>query len=522
MLDAKLFNTMMGQQNMPIDSRMVKWDDAPTIDAKMVKWDQPEATEGMSTTDKLLSGVGSGMASGIRALGGGSLLQRIGLPATKEEADALNESLNKTTSGKIGTALGIGALAAPVALVPGANTYAGATALGALTGGALTEGDLAERGKGAAFGAVGGALGKGVGDALGWGAGKILANREAERLAAQTANAQKDAAVRTAQDAGYVIPPADVKPSFINEMLNGFSGKIKTAQVASQKNQDVTNALARKALGIADDQPLTAEALDAFRKQAAQPYREIAGMGEFNAQGATLPKSVAVNEGIDPLLLSQTKTVDAGELVRSWKQNNHDATAYFRAYMRDANPETLAKAQAAKSAAKEIDDFLADALLKAGKGDALDALKEARRQIAKSYTVEKALNTTTGDVSSAVLAKELAKGKPLSGELLTIGQVGQAFPKATQLLKEAPKAVSPLDYMAGLLTGTASGNPMLAAATLVRPGARSMILSKPYQARMLENSYAPGLLDAVLPVLESEAMRRALLTGGMTSGLLTN
>lgn len=504
---------------MPIDPRMVKWD---SIDPAKVQWDGNDITDGMSTTDRLLAGVGSGMASGIRALGGGSLLQKFGLPATKEEADQLNAALDKTTSGKIGSAIGIGALAAPVAFVPGANTYAGATALGGLTGAALTEGDIADRAKGAAFGAAGGAVGKGVGDVLGWGAGKILANLEADRLAAQTVNAQKDAALKTAQQAGYVIPPADVNPGFLNEMLNGFSGKIKTAQVASQKNQEVTNALARKALGIADDQPLTAEALDAFRKQAAQPYREIAGMGEFDAAGASLPKSVAVAEGIDPLLLTSTKKVDAGELVRAWKQNNHDATGYFRAYMRDANPETLAKAHAAKSAAQEIDNFLADALSKVGKGDALDALKEARRQIAKSYTVEKALNSTTGDVSAQVLAKDLAKGKPLSGELLKIGEVGQAFPKATQLLKEAPKAVSPLDYMAGLLTGTASGNPMLAAATLARPGARSLILSKPYQARMLENSYLPGLLDSGLTGIESEAFRRALLTGGMTSGLLTN
>lgn len=483
---------------------------------------QADATDGMSTGDRLLAGVGNGMASGIRALGGGSLLAKMGLPATKEEADALNRDLLNTTSGKIGTGLGVGALAAPVALVPGANTYAGATALGAITGAGLTEGDLSERAKGAAYGAAGGAVGKGLGDLIGWGAGKLLNSRATNLATKQAANAQKDAALATAREAGYVIPPADVKSSVINETLNGLSGKIKTAQVASQRNQQVTNDMARKALGIADDAPLTPEVLDQFRKQVSQPYRDISGMGEFNAAGANLPKGVKINEGIDPLMMGKTQKVDAAELVSAWKQSNHDATAYYRAYGRDANPETLAKAKAASAAAKEIDNFLTDALSKAGKGDAVEALKDARRQIAKSFTVEKALNGTTGDVNAQVLAKELAKGKPLSGELLTVAQAAQAFPKATQLLKEAPKAISPLDYVAGA-TGAGLGHPALLAGMLARPAARSLILSKPYQSLMMNNNYSKGLLDtAVLPALESDAMKKLLLGGGMTGGLLTN
>ena len=60
--------------------------------------------------------------------------------------------------------------------------------------------------------------------------------------------------------------------------------------------------------------------------------------------------------------------------------------------------------------------------------------------------MQKALNEQTGNVSAQQLAKDLAKGRPLSGDLLTVAQMGQAFPKATQALKEAPKAVSPLDF----------------------------------------------------------------------------
>ena len=135
----------------------------------------------------------------------------------------------------------------PRPLIPGANTYAGATALGGLTGLALTEGDIADRAKGAAFGAIGGAAGKGLGDLIGWGVPKAVQTLSGNRAASQIANAQRDAAAMSAKEAGYVIPPSDVNPSFINETLGGLSGKIKTAQVASAKNQGTTNALARKA-----------------------------------------------------------------------------------------------------------------------------------------------------------------------------------------------------------------------------------------------------------------------------------
>ena len=44
----------------------------------------------MSTAERTLAGVGSGMSSVVRALGGGSLLAKFGLPATKEEAQDID------------------------------------------------------------------------------------------------------------------------------------------------------------------------------------------------------------------------------------------------------------------------------------------------------------------------------------------------------------------------------------------------------------------------------------------------
>jgi hypothetical protein len=124
----------------------------------------------------VLPAAGSGMANVIRALGGGKLMGVMGLPTTKEEADAQDEPLNNAPGGTIGRALGSAALLAPAAFIPGANTYLGATAIGAGAGALTTEGNIYDRLKGGASGAVGGLAGNAIGRAIpvAWGLGKGL------------------------------------------------------------------------------------------------------------------------------------------------------------------------------------------------------------------------------------------------------------------------------------------------------------------------------------------------------------
>lgn len=487
-------------------------------------------TDGMSTTDKVLAGVGQGMTSAVRALGGGSLLAKYGLPATKEEAEQLDAPLKATTAGKVGSVLGMGAVAAPVALVPGANTYLGATGLGFLTGAALTEGDAGDRLEGGAWGAAGGAFGKSVGDGLGWAARKLLDYRAASSVAQQVANAQKDAAVATAQKAGYVIPPADVKQSFANEVLNGVSGKIKTAQVASARNQTTTNNLAKQAIGVAEDVPLNVKTLNAIRNEAGNAYEAVSSVGTVQPNKAyfdTLDKIVEPyvrsaksfpNSKPSPLIgeidALRTPAFDAGDAVAKIRVLRADADAAYGSGNKEAG-------KALKSAADALEQAIDDHLSAAGPSQLLANFRDARKLIAKTYTVQKGLNDTTGDVSAQVMANLLKKGKPLEGELRTIAEVSNAFPKATQALKEAPKSISPLDYAVGAMTGASTGNPLMLGAMMARPAARSVILSQPYQSRMLANSYAPGLLDTVgLPALQSNVAKRLMIGTGIGQGLL--
>lgn len=501
---------------------------------------QPKAynpTDDMGTGQRLLAGIGQGMSSAGRAfLQGVSKLtgaEDVGAGLIKQseidDAKKNDAALLATRSGSIGSGLGKVAVAAPTALLPGANTYMGAALIGGGTGAALTEGDAAERAKAALGGAVGGAAGKGLGDLLGWGIPKAVDKLRAGREAAQVANAQRDAAALAAKEAGYVLPPADVNPSLINEALGGLSGKIKTAQAASAKNQDVTNALAKKALGIADDAPLNVNALAEVRKQAGQVYEAVKGIGTVKADAPyikALDGLKAQYEGAAKDFPGLAKG-EITSLVESLKRPEFDASSAVDAVR--VLRETADKAfragdtglgKTAKAAAGEMESLLERNLQSSGApADLISAFRDARQTIAKTYTVQKALNNETGDVSAQALASLLKKGKPLSGELETAAKAGAAFPKATQSLKEAPKAWSPLDMVAGS-AGMGMGSPAMVAMAAARPGVRSLLLSKGYQGLLANpQTYQRGLLEASLPALDNELVKRSLPFGGGLLGV---
>lgn len=486
-----------------------------------------DPTEGDSFLTNLMAATGKGMTSVARALGASpDFLRRQGLPGTKEEADANDAPLMKRAGGKIGNVLGQAAIASPAMLIPGANTYAGAALIGGGTGAAFTEGDAADRAKGAIGGALGGLAGKGLGDLIGWGAPKIAGRLSASRASAQAANVQRDAAAVAAKEAGYVLPPADVNPSFLNEALGGLSGKIKTAQVASARNQGTTNALARNALGMANDAPLSADALQTFRNTAATSgYAPIRQAGEISAdasytraldsiagqyQGAARSfPGAAKNPVMDMVEGLRQQKFDAGDALDMVKVLRESADKAYR-----AGDTGLGKAS--KAAAGALEDQIERHLKAAGDDVAMTAFRKARQDIAKSYTVQKAINPGTGDVSAQVLARELQKGKPLSGDLRTIAEVGSAFPKAAQALKEAPKATSPLDWMAALMSAGTLG-PGGAVTLGARPAARSLLLSKAYQGLLANpETYGASLLESSMPLLGSSAVTRPLpLAGGL-------
>lgn len=495
-----------GLQSLKSSQRAKKVAEQQTRDRELY-----DPTKGMSTTDKVLTGIGAGMTSVGRALGLGGAAEAMGLPGTREEAAINDAALNATTAGKVGDVIGRAATVAPTMLIPGANTAVGAGLIGLGTGAATTEGGLKDRAIGAGLGAVGGVGGNLAGKALGKAVDKYIA-ADAAKVAE---GAQRNAAVTAARDAGYTLPPTEIKPTATAELLEGLSGKIKTAQAASTKNQAVTNSLAKRALGVADDAPLTKEALQEIRKGAGKAYESIRGVGRIEADDAYRGALNALKSQYEGAAkdFPELASNDVSKLVSSIEKPSFGADSAIDAIrvLREGADKAFRSgdtglAKANKGAAQALEDLIERNLANSNP-EKLGAFRDARKTIAKTYSVEKALNPETGDVSAPALAALLKKGKPLSGDLETIAKTATAFPRATQALKEPYRAISPLDYATGIIGGTASGNPLALAAILGRPGVRSALLSKPYQS-MLSPKDKPAALARLLANTDGDIAER--------------
>jgi len=304
------------------------------------------------------------------------------------------------------------------------------------------------------------------------------------------------AAIKQAYDAGYVIPPTQAKPTLANRMLEGLSGKITTAQNASARNADVTNQLAAKAIGLTDDAKLTPDALEEVRKAAGAAYRDVASLPVRPAQEANSLMNAPAQPEINP-----------AQMVFDLRKARNDATAWYNSYGRTADPESLAKAQAAKALASDLEGTLEGYAQSLGRDDLVSDMAKARQLIAKTYSVEKALNPTTGNVDARNLAKQLAKGKPLTGELKQAAEFAARFPKAAQTVEgmgSLPQT-SPLDWATFGGIGAATANPFMLLGVGARPAARAAVLSNPIQ-RGLQN--APSEISPQL----IEALRRGALS----------
>ena len=311
-------------------------------------------------------------------------------------------------------------------------------------------------------------------------------------------------AAREAQEAGYVIPPTQVKPSLVNRLLEGTAGKISTAQNASFRNQQVTNQLAAKSLGLPEDTVISPEILANLRTTAGKAYENLGATG-------TIKTSPKFNQALDDIkVYKDAKIAEAQfptgkanpiiETIDSLRSPSFDvssAISKINVLRNDADiayrtgDKALGKAN--KEASQVLENTIENYLANTKQTDLLQKFKDARQLIAKTYSVENALNQTTGSIDAKKLAAQLAKGKPLSGELKQSAQFAQAFPTATQTTERMGSIpqISPLDVGGAALTsggayfaGGEAATPLGFATLLARPTLRAAALSKPVQSRL--------------------------------------
>lgn len=386
---------------------------------------------------------------------------------------------------------GIGAAAGPANSVRGLATNAVTGSTGGLASGLTKE----ATGSDTAAQIAGMLTPLAVQGAASYGRGKVA---EAELRRSQ--NEVRDKTLEDAKAAGYVVSPSEVNPSAVNKILESIAGKAATKQEASLRNQTVTSEGAAKDLGFPKGTAITEGKLDAYRDKVAAPYREVAAMS---------PRAEIALEQL--------------------KDARFQANAYAKFYDRSADPNALASAKALGQKAEQLETQLEGFAQKAGKPDLIDQLREARKQIAKSYDIERALNVGDAGVSAPALGRALDKGKPLSGELETAGRFAEAFPSVNREGAKVPapgvsKVAAALAAVLGVGGYGAMGpiGLLAAAAPLASGPTRSLILSKPYQNLMAKPNYSEGLPAKGLKQLEQMSPQQQAVQAALIARVLAD
>lgn len=415
----------------------------------------------------------------------------------------------------------VGAFAGNVALtaIPfglAGNSLKAAGAVGAGFGalqpveGAQTLSNIAQ-GKGINT-AIGGATGV-AGQAVANKAGDWLTNKLATLATTKAKNSVIDQTLQDSINAGYSIPPSMMPDSgMTSRVLEGISGKYKTNQLAGIRNQNITDTLARKAVGLGDDVPLTSEVMQGIRKSAYESgYAPVAQVGMVKTD-ETFIKALdnlvsgrkmasnsfpnAVKDEVTPTIEAlKVGNFDAGEALQMTQILRDEANAAYR-----AGDTALGKAK--KGAAKAIEDQIERSLSEMGQDGAglLKGFRDARTLMAKAHTVEDAIQEGGGKVNAMKLASRVQAGKPMTGELATIGNFANNFGKnQVGAIPQAGNAnpLTALDFMYGGTIGAFGGGIGAFALPAARVASRYGLLSPVAQRAISRPEYSLGMLPRV-------------------------
>jgi hypothetical protein len=337
--------------------------------------------------------------------------------------------------------------------------------------------------------------------------GALARRGQAGMTKQQKLNAVRDATLREGQAQGFVVTPGSVTPTVGNRLLERIGGKTRVEQLAGVRNQQVTDSLARRAIGLPDDAPLTRDAMRDIRAQEyAAGYAPLANIGRVVADadfkqalqdvtdaftGASKSFKGAAPQDVQKLVKPyNVADFDAADAIAATRTLRENARNNFQ-----KGEGALGRAQIAVSNALEAQ--LERSLQVSNNPQAaalLDEFRNSRRRMAVSHAVEDAIVEGTGSVDARKLASDLQKGKLLTGELETAAKFANTFKRVVM----TPGAVgTPATQTFGGVGMSTRG--IIGGATAGLPG---------------------GIAAAFLPELAAAGAQRYMLSGPAQRGAL--
>lgn len=411
---------------------------------------------------------------------GGSLADLIGLPQPQGATERVVGDVSRALAGTGATA-GITGLAQPLSQV-------GRAAQTALTSNMPTQAASAIGGAGA--GGItreldGGVIPQTIASVLGsFGGAGLVKPQSIGKSPQQILNAPRDKVLKEAQKAGYVALPSDVGAGKFPRTLETVSGKFKAEELASARNQQVTNSLTRKYLGIDETTPLTTDTLDTLRERAGAVYQQASELPAGKVAETTTRSLATGGKTTTPVFKTGADLIEEIKLARD------DARAAWKAFNFGTDKPTQARnaATAADTRVQTLEAQLEQLAKQNKQPQLLNELKKARQEIAKIYTVEKATNPITGMVDAKTIGRQIDKKAPITGDLALVGKFAKTFPKVNKPVAEAPNPFSIYDVIGGSY-GAGAGNPLLLGLPLGRVGSRYLMESPSFQQRFVQPQY---------------------------------
>jgi hypothetical protein len=299
----------------------------------------------------------------------------------------------------------------------------------------------------------------------------------------------------TAAQEGYVVPASQAQDTLWNHIKETVAGGAgKSQRKASVQNQEITNDLVRKTLGMPEDMPITSDNLAQLRAKEGAAYSDIEQWGspmhstpEYRVAldnirktaknmekfQATKSSGRQIHEMLSDLDKPRMPPKDAVFLMRRLREDARNNLNSAKAGGGDSAKTDLGNAQ--KEAARALESMVEKNLDYGGAKNLADAFRSAREKIAQSYTVEKALNPSTGDVSAVKLFNDMKRGKMVGGQMRKAAEFAGAFPKSSQLPSAigSTPALNNLDMLGAVLSPKgalkAVAKPLISAGSVKSP-----------------------------------------------------
>lgn len=363
---------------------------------------------------------------------------------------------------------------------------------------------------------------------------QLAANKLApSNFVSPSSKASQNVVAKDLHDAGYVLPPTEMDAGLLARGLEHAGDKSRVAQTAEFANQEVTQRLAKQALGMPQTERITGDALktqaDVLVKQGYDPVRAVPKISVGSSYRKELQQIKAdiggsnsfplaqrdeVKQLVDKYLYTgETTPTGSPRVIQSY--TGDDAINEISLLRKEASSKFARgdglQGEAMRRIATALEDNIESSLK--GQGSKLvGTFRTTREALAKNFAVERMLtDPNTGVINAAKAAQMLKAGTPLTGELNTIAKAGgPMFSRATGVPTGGkPGAFNPWEASmmaggAGLSGLTGGGTLGLAAIPPARLAARVGVLSKPAQALMARNlTERPSIFGDAAPRIQA-------------------